>query len=124
MPFCGDANMYFYRPGVANGATQGGKSDGILQQTGLNARTSVPRSEPDGSLLNEKRERPGGSDKERANLRAVNKYAFPFILPVVIASCFYFLFLNFYFKILLLESLAHVLFCDFVFSFFLRSFKI
>ncbi|KAL5768575.1 hypothetical protein ACOSQ2_015358 [Xanthoceras sorbifolium] len=63
-----------FRPGVANGAVGGGKSDGILLQTGLGARSSVARTEPDNSsLLNDRGDRPVGSDKERVNLRAVNK---------------------------------------------------
>ncbi|KAK0571137.1 hypothetical protein LWI29_011630 [Acer saccharum] len=63
-----------FRPGVSNGAVGVGKSDGILLQTGLSARSSVPRTEPDNSsLLTDRRDRPVGSDKERVNLRAVNK---------------------------------------------------
>lgn len=39
-------------------------------------RSSIPRTELDNSsLLNDRRDRPIGSDKERVNLRAVNKYA-------------------------------------------------
>ncbi|KAJ0089479.1 hypothetical protein Patl1_13514 [Pistacia atlantica] len=63
-----------FRPGVANGAVGIGKSDGISQQTGLGVRTSIPRTELDNnSILNERRDRSIGSDKERVNLRAVNK---------------------------------------------------
>ncbi|KAH9802042.1 hypothetical protein KPL71_001239 [Citrus sinensis] len=63
-----------FRPGVANGAVGVGKSDGISQQTGLGVRSSIPRTELDNSsLLNDRRDRPIGSDKERVNLRAVNK---------------------------------------------------
>ncbi|KAG2718056.1 hypothetical protein I3843_03G200500 [Carya illinoinensis] len=63
-----------FRPGVLNGAVGVGKSDGILQQTGLGMRSSIPRTDPDfGSLTNDRRDRPIGSDKERLNLRAVNK---------------------------------------------------
>lgn len=63
-----------FRPGVANGAVGVGKSDGISQQTGLGVRSSIPRAELDNSsLLNDRRDRPIGSDKERVNLRAVNK---------------------------------------------------
>ncbi|KAJ0031843.1 hypothetical protein Pint_13436 [Pistacia integerrima] len=62
------------KPGVANGAVGIGKSDGISQQTGLGVRTSIPRTELDNnSILNERRDRSIGSDKERVNLRAVNK---------------------------------------------------
>ncbi|KAH7519238.1 hypothetical protein FEM48_Zijuj08G0014700 [Ziziphus jujuba var. spinosa] len=63
-----------FRPGVASGAVEVGKSDGISQQTSLGIRSSVPRADPDSSsLINDRRERPTGSDKERTNLRAVNK---------------------------------------------------
>lgn len=61
---------------MASGAVEVGKSDGISQQTSLGIRSSVPRADPDSSsLINDRRERPTGSDKERTNLRAVNKYA-------------------------------------------------
>ncbi|KAL5572427.1 hypothetical protein UlMin_022024 [Ulmus minor] len=63
-----------FRPGVTSGAGGVGKSDGISQQTGLGIRSSIPRTDPDSSsLTNDKRDRPVGSDKERVNLRAVNK---------------------------------------------------
>ncbi|KAG8657073.1 hypothetical protein MANES_03G036800v8 [Manihot esculenta] len=63
-----------FRPGVANGAVSIGKSDGISQSAGLSIRPSIPRADLDnGSLLNDRRERPVGSDKERMNIRAVNK---------------------------------------------------
>ena len=68
--------LYHYRPGVANGAVGVGKSDGITQPTGPAFRSSIPKTEPDNpSLINDKRDRPMGSDKERLNQRAVNKYA-------------------------------------------------
>lgn len=68
--------MYpLYRPGVTSGAVGVGKSDGVSQQSSLGIRSSIPRTDPESSsLMNDKRERPTGSDKERANLRAVNKY--------------------------------------------------
>ncbi|KAK9948021.1 hypothetical protein M0R45_003610 [Rubus argutus] len=63
-----------FRPGVANGAIGIGKSDGISQPTGPAFRSSIPKTEPDNpSLINDKRDRPIGSDKERVNHRAVNK---------------------------------------------------
>ncbi|XP_044471639.1 uncharacterized protein LOC123200517 isoform X2 [Mangifera indica] len=63
-----------FRPGVANGAVGVGKSDGISQQTGLGARASIPKTELDNnSILNDRRDRSTGSDKERVNFRAVNK---------------------------------------------------
>ncbi|KAM0969853.1 hypothetical protein FF1_018056 [Malus domestica] len=62
------------RPGVTNGVVGVGKSDGILQPTGLGFRSSIPKTEPDNpSLITDKRDRPIGTDKERANHRAVNK---------------------------------------------------
>lgn len=64
-----------YRPGVANGAVGVGKSDGTSQPTGVSVRSSVPRTDLDNSSpISERRERPIGSDKERVNPRAVNKY--------------------------------------------------
>lgn len=63
-----------YRPGVANGAVGVGKVDSISQQTSLGMRSTIPRTDQDNnSLLNDRRDRPIGSDKERVNLRAVNK---------------------------------------------------
>ncbi|XP_050364819.1 uncharacterized protein LOC126783391 isoform X2 [Argentina anserina] len=63
-----------FRPGVANGAIAVGKSDGITQPTVPAFRSSIPKTEPDNpSLINDKRDRPMGSDKERVNQRAVNK---------------------------------------------------
>lgn len=65
----------FYRPGVTGGVVGVGKSDGMSQQTGLGIRSSLPRTDSDNSsLINDKRDRPIGSDKERVNPRAVNKY--------------------------------------------------
>lgn len=61
--------LYVYRPGVTNGAVGAGKSDGISQ-----FRSSIPKTEPDNtSLINDKRDHPIGTDKERVNHRAVNK---------------------------------------------------
>ncbi|KAK6248732.1 hypothetical protein QUC31_020297 [Theobroma cacao] len=63
-----------FRSGIANGSAGVGKSEGISQPTGLGPRSSVPRSDLDSSpLLNDRRDRPVASDKERVNLRAVNK---------------------------------------------------
>ncbi|XP_062147927.1 uncharacterized protein LOC133856895 isoform X1 [Alnus glutinosa] len=63
-----------FRPGVLNGAVGVGKSDGISQQTGLGMRSSIPRTDPENnSLTNDRRDRPIGSDKERVNVRTVNK---------------------------------------------------
>ncbi|KGN66266.1 uncharacterized protein LOC101208478 isoform X1 [Cucumis sativus] len=63
-----------FRPGVANGASAVGKSDGISQQNGLGIRSSMSRSDLDSnSLVNDRRDNSIGSDKERVNLRGVNK---------------------------------------------------
>ncbi|XWS72213.1 hypothetical protein CRYUN_Cryun02cG0020800 [Craigia yunnanensis] len=63
-----------FRSGIANGSVGVGKSEGISQPTGLGPRSSVPRTDLDNSsLLNDRRDRPVASDKERVNLRAVNK---------------------------------------------------
>ncbi|XP_038991544.1 uncharacterized protein LOC120114832 isoform X1 [Hibiscus syriacus] len=63
-----------FRSGIANGSAGVGKSEGISLLTGLGPRSSVPRTDMDNSSLrNDRRERPVPSDKERVNLRAVNK---------------------------------------------------
>ncbi|KAJ6746480.1 hypothetical protein OIU74_029034 [Salix koriyanagi] len=63
-----------FRPGVYNGAVGVGKIDGISQPTGLSVRSMTPRADlENNSLLNDRRERPHGSDKERVNIRSVNK---------------------------------------------------
>ncbi|KAA8523279.1 hypothetical protein F0562_009702 [Nyssa sinensis] len=63
-----------FRPVIANGAVVVGKADDNSQQTGLGMRSSIPRADQDSNaLLHDRRERPTGSDKERVNLRAVNK---------------------------------------------------
>ncbi|KAG7545682.1 hypothetical protein ISN44_As12g011220 [Arabidopsis suecica] len=67
----GDSNML--RHGAVNGAVPYGRSDNLSQQTGLAARSLLSRDSDHNSLYNEKRERATGSDKERVNLRAVNK---------------------------------------------------
>ncbi|XP_065848975.1 uncharacterized protein [Euphorbia lathyris] len=69
-----NSDSHGFRPGVANGAANIGKSDGIPPSTGLNMRSSIPRVDPESnSLLSNRRERPIGSDKERVNVRGVNK---------------------------------------------------
>ncbi|KAG5243485.1 Serine/arginine repetitive matrix protein [Salix suchowensis] len=63
-----------FRPGVYNGAVGVGKIDGMSQPTGLSVRSMTPRADlENNSLLNDRRERPHGSDKERVNIRSVNK---------------------------------------------------
>ncbi|CAB4318576.1 unnamed protein product [Prunus armeniaca] len=64
-----NSDSHGFRPGVTNGAVGAGKSDGISQ-----FRSSIPKTEPDNtSLINDKRDHPIGTDKERVNHRAVNK---------------------------------------------------
>jgi len=63
-----------FRSGVTNGTVGAGKSDGVSQQTGLGIRISTPRSDlENNSPVNDRRDRPVSSDKERVNFRAVNK---------------------------------------------------
>ncbi|KAE8671437.1 Serine/arginine repetitive matrix protein 2 isoform 2 [Hibiscus syriacus] len=63
-----------FRSGIANGSDRVGKSEGISLLTGLDPRSSVPRTDLDNSSLrNDRRDRPVPSDKERVNLRAVSK---------------------------------------------------
>ena len=71
-----------YRPGAANGASGVGKSDGVAQQIGLGIRSSMSRTDLDASsLVNDRRDNSIGSDKERVNVRGVNKYI-PSILQI------------------------------------------
>lgn len=50
-------------------------------QTSSGMRSSISRTDSDNSsLLHERRERPNGQEKERVNLKAVNKYGNIFIL--------------------------------------------
>ncbi|KAK8535390.1 hypothetical protein V6N12_056909 [Hibiscus sabdariffa] len=63
-----------FRSGIANGSAGVGKSEGISLLNGLCPRSSVPRTDLDNSSLrNDRRDRPIPSDKERVNLRAINK---------------------------------------------------
>ncbi|KAI5556579.1 hypothetical protein BDE02_18G045500 [Populus trichocarpa] len=67
-------DSHVFRPGVSNSAVGVGKTDGISQSTGLSVRSITPRTDLDnGSLQIDRREHPLGSDKERVNVRAVNK---------------------------------------------------
>lgn len=67
-------DSYGFRQGAVSGGVGVGKTDGTSQQTGLGMRSSIPRPEQDnGSLLHDKRDRISSSDKDRTNLRAVNK---------------------------------------------------
>ncbi|XVF48956.1 hypothetical protein PTKIN_Ptkin03bG0229700 [Pterospermum kingtungense] len=61
------------RSGIANGSGVG-KSEGISQSTCLGPRSSIPRTDLDNSSnLNDRRDCLVSSDKERVNLKAVNK---------------------------------------------------
>ncbi|XP_073289815.1 uncharacterized protein [Primulina huaijiensis] len=61
------------RPGVANGGLGVGKAE-ATSQTSSGIRSSISRTDSDNSsLLHERRERPSGQEKERVNLKAVNK---------------------------------------------------
>ncbi|XP_027902807.1 uncharacterized protein LOC114162976 isoform X3 [Vigna unguiculata] len=67
-------DSHSFRSGVTNGTVGAGKSDGVSQQTGLGIRISTPRSDlENNSPVNDRRDRPVSSDKERVNFRAVNK---------------------------------------------------
>lgn len=57
-----------------NGAVPYGRSDSFSQQTGSAGRSLISRDSDHNSMYNEKRERAIGSDKERVNHRAINKY--------------------------------------------------
>ncbi|XP_047171004.1 uncharacterized protein LOC124839283 isoform X2 [Vigna umbellata] len=67
-------DSHSFRSGVSNGIVAAGKSDGVSQQTGLGIRVSTPRSDlENNSPVNDRRDRPVSSDKERVNFRGVNK---------------------------------------------------
>ncbi|KAL6974570.1 hypothetical protein U1Q18_028754 [Sarracenia purpurea var. burkii] len=71
-----------FRSGLANGAVGVGKAEGTSQPTSLGMRSSIPKSDQDNnSLLHDRRDRPVASDKERVNLRAVNKEDFSSASP-------------------------------------------
>ncbi|CAN8230033.1 unnamed protein product [Cochlearia groenlandica] len=62
-----NGDLSILRHGSVNGAGPHGRSDNLVQQTGL------ARDPDHNSLYNEKKERAIGSDKERVNLKDVNK---------------------------------------------------
>ncbi|TKY72826.1 hypothetical protein E2542_SST01571 [Spatholobus suberectus] len=67
-------DSHSFRSGVSNGTVGAGKSDGVSQQTGLGIRVSTARSDlENNSSVNDRRDRPVNSDKEKINFRAVNK---------------------------------------------------
>ncbi|KAK6147678.1 hypothetical protein DH2020_018590 [Rehmannia glutinosa] len=62
-----------FRSGTTNGGLGVGKAE-ATPQTSSGIRSSVSRTDSDNtSLLHERRERPSGQEKERVNLKAVNK---------------------------------------------------
>ncbi|GAB4853764.1 hypothetical protein Ancab_017957 [Ancistrocladus abbreviatus] len=62
------------RPVVSNGAVGVGKSDSISQQTGTSVRSSISRGDQENSSVScDKKDRSVASDKERINLKALNK---------------------------------------------------
>ncbi|KAF8388781.1 hypothetical protein HHK36_025461 [Tetracentron sinense] len=68
------SDTHGFRVGPANTAVGVGRADAISHQTGLGVRSSMPRTDQDnGSLPNDRRDRPVSSDKERVNLKAANK---------------------------------------------------
>ncbi|WJX28387.1 hypothetical protein P8452_17114 [Trifolium repens] len=67
-------DSHSYRSALSNGTAGAGKSDGISHQAGLGTRVSTPRNDTDSnSTVNDRRDRPVNSDKERMNFRAANK---------------------------------------------------
>ncbi|KAL2547926.1 hypothetical protein Fot_09456 [Forsythia ovata] len=67
------SDSYGFRPGNANGSVGVGKAEAALQQASLGTR-AISRAEQDNSpLLHERRDRPTAPEKERVNLKAVNK---------------------------------------------------
>ncbi|KAI3443604.1 hypothetical protein Pfo_000269 [Paulownia fortunei] len=62
-----------FRSGTANGGLGVGKAE-ATSQTSSGMRSSISRTDSDNSsLLHERRERPSGQEKERVNLKAINK---------------------------------------------------
>ncbi|XP_019433724.1 PREDICTED: uncharacterized protein LOC109340471 isoform X4 [Lupinus angustifolius] len=65
-------DSHSFRPVV--GSSGVGKSDGISPQSGSSIRVSAPRIDQDNnSATNDRRDHPVNSDKEKVNIRAVNK---------------------------------------------------
>ncbi|XP_043721272.1 uncharacterized protein LOC122668803 isoform X2 [Telopea speciosissima] len=68
------SNAHGFRSSPAIGASGGGKVDMTSQQNGLGFRSSSARTDQDnGSLPNDRRDRALGSEKERINLKSVNR---------------------------------------------------
>ncbi|KAL1531346.1 hypothetical protein AAHA92_34033 [Salvia divinorum] len=67
------ADAYGFRSGAANGGIELGKSE-ATSQTSSGMRSSMSRTDSENSsVLHEQREHPNGQEKERVNLKAVNK---------------------------------------------------
>ncbi|OVA08397.1 hypothetical protein BVC80_209g129 [Macleaya cordata] len=67
------SNVHGFRSGPSSGTVGIGKLDINCQQTGLSMR-STPRTDQDNSsLLNDRRDCFAGADKEKLNLKAINK---------------------------------------------------
>ncbi|XP_026422057.1 uncharacterized protein LOC113318145 isoform X2 [Papaver somniferum] len=71
------SNVHGFRSGPSNGAVGVGKLDVTSQQTtGLGMRSAARSDQDNGSLVNDRRDRLAGVDKEKINLKAVNKLNF------------------------------------------------
>lgn len=67
------ADSYGFRSGSANGGVGLGKGE-ATSQTSSGMRSSMSRTDSDNSsVLHERRERPNGQEKDRVNLKSVNK---------------------------------------------------
>lgn len=63
------------RHGTNTGGIGLGKADATSPQASIAVRSSFSKAEQDnGLLLHDRRDRPIGSEKEKLNVRAVNKY--------------------------------------------------
>ncbi|XP_043706101.1 uncharacterized protein LOC122655817 isoform X2 [Telopea speciosissima] len=68
------SNVHGFRSTLANGAAGVGKVDVTSQQNGLGFRSSSTRTDQDnGFFPNDRKDRSVGSEKERLNLKAVNR---------------------------------------------------
>ncbi|KAI3955892.1 hypothetical protein MKW98_006252 [Papaver atlanticum] len=71
------SNVHGFRSGPSNGAVGVGKLDVTSQQTtGLGMRSAARSDQDNGSLVNDRRDRLAGVDKEKINLKVVNKLNF------------------------------------------------
>lgn len=67
-------DSHVFRPGAPSGAIGVGKADGTVQQTSAGQRSSIPKAEQDNSSnLHDRKDRPVSVERERANIRAINK---------------------------------------------------